>query len=99
MTKKDYIKFAKMIEVILKRELKTVEENPGYKLKLTPVVSVSHIIEETIKIFESDNPAFDKDMYRRFINFDFYQTRYNELNKEDRKAVWNTFILFSLVGW
>jgi hypothetical protein len=37
-------------------------------------------------------------MYRRFINFDFYQTRYNELNKEDRKAVWNSFILFSLVG-
>ena len=62
-------------------------DNPGIKLAYETLGTVMESEQGSIKIFESDNPAFDKDMYRRFINFDFYQTRYNELNKEDRKAV------------
>jgi len=85
MTKKDYVKFANMIIVMLDRELKTVEENPAYKLRLTPIVSVSHIIEEMIKIFKNDNSRFSETSFRNFIKFDTYQSIYNDKLKDELK--------------
>lgn len=67
MTRKDYIKFAKVFK-------KAIESNNEEKEMLNMVNFSNHtdniigdMIDETIKIFESDNSLFDEGRFRDAI--------------------------------
>ena len=83
MTRKDYIKFANMIKNILDVDIKAHINRP-YEIatRITPTVSVSHIIEEMIKIFKNDNSRFNETSFRNFIKYDKYQAIYNDKLEE-----------------
>ena len=69
MTKKDYIKFAKVFKKAFKENhLQKEYEGKNKNVTNNTDLIIGTMLDETIKIFEGDNKLFDEERFRQAIS-------------------------------